>query len=119
MTRILLVDDEVDILDMLKALLEQEGFEVVTAADGRAALDAIDGQVPDVLVTDLMMPMMSGEELLAEVKKRPKCSRMACIVTTAGGTKDALKRLGCPFVLKPYDIDQLVRVVRACIAERK
>ena len=67
---ILLVEDEPNARRGLKALLEQEGFEVVAAADGQEALELLAGFGPDVVLTDVRMPKMSGLELLAELQRR-------------------------------------------------
>jgi CheY-like chemotaxis protein len=68
--RILLVDDEASIRQTSQAILQMQGYEVVTAEDGLDALQCLSGPLPDLLVTDLRMPKMSGFELLAVVRRR-------------------------------------------------
>jgi CheY-like chemotaxis protein len=68
--RILVVDDELSICETAGQILESEGYEVLTAADGLEALDALSKSLPDVIISDLNMPRMSGFEFLAIVRKR-------------------------------------------------
>ena len=68
--RILVVDDEPDIRDILRILLEGEGFEVEEANNGREALEKIQKRPPDLVITDYVMPEMDGEELCRKNKKR-------------------------------------------------
>ena len=68
--RVVLADDDVDVLALMKETLERHGYEVTTAADGREALAAIRKNPPDIAVLDLMMPRMSGREVLDEMAKR-------------------------------------------------
>src|SRR5512146_1149208 len=68
--RILIVDDDAALLATTAAALSREGYEVMTATDGFAALAVLRGGMPDVLISDLKMPNMSGFELLAIVRKR-------------------------------------------------
>jgi CheY-like chemotaxis protein len=71
MTRVLLVDDEPELLDVWSFALEYAGYEVARAHDGRAALIVVERQVPDLLVTDLMMPGMNGEDLCRAMRENP------------------------------------------------
>lgn len=76
--RILLVDDEAPIRQTAKAILDAEGYEVVTAEDGLDALQCLAGPIPELMITDLRMPKMSGFELLAVVRRRfPQLPTMA------------------------------------------
>jgi PleD family two-component response regulator len=68
--RILVVDDEPSIRETAGAILESEGYEVLTAADGLDGLNALSKSLPDVIISDLNMPRMSGFEFLAIVRKR-------------------------------------------------
>lgn len=70
---VLVVDDEPANLRLLRDLLVHAGFEVVTAADGAAAIAKIDPRVPDVLLLDVLMPGKSGYEVCRELRARPDC----------------------------------------------
>src|SRR5207245_5205236 len=65
---ILVVDDEMGILDVLRILLKGEGFDVTTAQGGKAGLEALKGNPPDIVLTDIKMPGVSGTEILAAVR---------------------------------------------------
>jgi len=69
MASILVVDDELSMREFLKILLEKEGYRVVTAAEGRSALDLAGQQSFDLVITDIRMPGMTGLELLAQLKQ--------------------------------------------------
>lgn len=112
--RILIVDDEENARTALAELLYDEGYRVDTAADGLEALAKLDELDPDVLVTDLKMPGLSGFELMAKARARdPQC---AVIVMTAFSGADALVQatsLGAADCLaKPVNVEELMRVVR-------
>ena len=111
--RVLLVDDEVDVVESLAMALEDE-FDVMTAKDGAEALEVIVRDPPDAIVLDLMMPVMTGEELIAELKRRG--IETPVIVASASRNVEArCDELGVQHCLqKPYRLgkllDQLKRV---------
>src|SRR5262245_24724606 len=111
MKTILVVDDEYAILDALRAILEDEGYAVLTAADGKEALELLDkGPVPDALLIDVMMPIMDGREVVEVVRKRPATSTVPVILMSAAPR--ALARgadLGVAANLqKPFAVDTLL-----------
>jgi CheY-like chemotaxis protein len=108
--RVLLVDDDRDIRDALREMLEVEGFDVETAVDGGDALDRLVTRPPDVLVTDLMMPVLDGWALVAEARRRRRFRRLPIVVITAhaGASAPGADRI----VTKPFDIDHLLSAVR-------
>jgi CheY-like chemotaxis protein len=69
MNKILIADDEPHVLRVLKMSLEREGYAVDVCANGREALDSIQRQAPDVLITDIQMPLMDGEELCRNIQQ--------------------------------------------------
>jgi CheY-like chemotaxis protein len=76
--RVLVVDDEPSIREVARAILESQGYEVLTVADGLDGLNALSGSLPDVIISDLNMPRMSGIEFLAIVRKRfPRIATIA------------------------------------------
>jgi len=80
---ILVVDDEPNVRDYLKMVLEDSGFNVTTANDGIEALDRIKSQKPDFISLDLLMPKKSGHKLLYELKKDKQLSRIPVLIVTA------------------------------------
>lgn len=107
---LLLVDDNPDIREWLGRSLGGE-FSVVTASDGVEALQRIDEALPDLVISDWMMPNLDGIELLGEMEKRPECNGLPVIMLTARG--DIGDRIGAyhagaiAFVAKPFNLDVL------------
>ena len=111
---ILVVDDEPQILRVMRASLPARGYEVRTAADGNEALDEIGRQMPDIIILDLVMPGMSGLEVCRRVRE---FSSVPVIVLSAKGSesdKVAALDLGADdYVTKPFGMDELLARVRA------
>ncbi len=80
---ILVVDDNVDSIMILRTILENNGFSVVSAQSGPEALDLLSGQVPDLVLLDVMMPAMSGFAVLETIKQTHATSRVPVIMITA------------------------------------
>lgn len=118
---VLVVDDEAVIRDVCEQILESEGYTVTTAASGKEALHLVSEHKYDAVVTDIMMPDMSGLELL-EVIKRTSMD-VSTIVITGLGTFDMATqsdRLGArEFVVKPFTPDELSEAVRKALRKRK
>ncbi len=107
---ILVVDDDAQCRESLTDLLSNEGYEVVCAENGRQALDYMNSSTPGLMILDLMMPVMSGWEVLARQKIDPKLESLPVVVMTASGLvhdieADAVLR-------KPVDAKALMNVVR-------
>jgi CheY-like chemotaxis protein len=89
---VLVVDDDDALRAIVRRALENDGWSVADAADGRAALDALEDERPDVILLDLMMPKMTGFEFLAELRGRPEWDRTAVVVITAKDLTEEDKR---------------------------
>ena len=115
--RVLLVDDEVDLVESLAMALEGT-CEVMTAKNGAEALEVILRDPPDAIVLDLMMPVMSGEELIAELRKR----RIAIPVIVASASRNVEARcdeLGVQHCLqKPYRLQKLLEQLQRVSSSR-
>jgi two-component system alkaline phosphatase synthesis response regulator PhoP len=86
--KIMVVDDEPDILESAAALLKSEGFEVVTAADGYECLKKLDGGVkPDLILMDYFMPGMTGRETVEKIRKNPQTKNLKIAFLTVAGFK--------------------------------
>lgn len=85
---VMVVDDEPNVRQYLKAVLEDAGFNVVTAGDGEEALELIRAKRPDFISLDLVMPKKSGNKLLFELKKDKKLSRIPVLIVTAHAKDD-------------------------------
>ena len=107
--RILVADDDADVRFMVQATLEN--WDVVTAANGRDALAAMEAQLVDVVVLDVMMPAVDGFQVLRQLRSRPSTAQVPVVMLTAKtGDKDHLVgfRDGADaYLTKPFDIDEL------------
>jgi CheY-like chemotaxis protein len=110
---ILVIDDDDDTRVCVVAVLEDDGYEVLGVSNGRDALEVLTGgYLPDLVLLDLMMPIMSGWELLDELAKVPQLADLPVVVFTAAGDPVPRNaRLTKPVVRKPIDIDLLLRLV--------
>ncbi|MDB4995544.1 MAG: chemotaxis protein CheY [Myxococcaceae bacterium] len=111
---ILVVDDDEDIRDAFCELLEEEGYQVRCAGNGAEALEQIDASTPCVVLLDMMMPVMSGAEVMLELERRESLEALPVVVVSAHidsceGARDVLR--------KPISVDELLDVVeRFCAA---
>ena len=112
--QVLIVDDDLDIRETLAAVLEDRGFDIVTAENGLEALTLIRSAAvsPSVILLDLMMPVMDGYGFLEERKKDPALASIPIAILTAGHGVDK-HRLGngSPVLPKPIDLPKLVGVL--------
>jgi two-component system, OmpR family, alkaline phosphatase synthesis response regulator PhoP len=119
---ILVVDDEADIIEMVKYNLEKEGFAVLTARNGRHALEEA-RRIPDLIILDVMMPEMDGWEVLRQLKRDAKTSDIPVLFLTARGSEvDEIVgfELGADdYVVKPISMRKLVVRVRAILRRRQ
>jgi two-component system KDP operon response regulator KdpE len=113
-SRILVVDDEPQITRVLKTTLQAQGYEVKTAADGEAALNLSMDWIPDLIVTDLSMPLMSGIELCRLVRERSQVPIIVLSVREEERNKIAALDAGADdYVTKPFSVNELLARVRA------
>ena len=114
--RALVVEDDVAILNLVKVVLERENFSVEGAKNGAIAIGLLADIAYDLLIVDLMLPEIGGEELLDYLElTQPKYLRRV-IVTTASPRRvscEFLQRI-CRLLAKPFDIDQLVLIAKEC-----
>jgi len=111
---ILVVDDEPAILDMIAELLGYEGYMVVTTSQGSVALARAKADPPALILLDLMMPGMSGWQVIAALKASPQTRAIPVVVLSARRDLPTIaKELGSvTFLAKPFDIDELIGIVR-------
>ena len=113
MKKILVVDDEKPISDIIKFNLTKEGYDVHTAYDGEEALKQVEEVSPDLIILDLMLPKMDGLEALQLIKKSD--DHVKAIMITAAGQKEkmiqAIKYGAAEFISKPYEPDEVKEVV--------
>ncbi len=114
MARILVVDDEGSLRRLVRAVLEQEGHEVVEAEDGRFALSALQKQGPfDVLLLDLMMPWVDGWDVLRSINlDKPKVIVLSARDDDYSEDRASKAHEVFRYIAKPYDPEELVQAVR-------
>ncbi len=118
--RVLVVEDDAAIIELLRFLLEQEGFEVEVAKDGLEALDKMEVWMPDLVLLDLRLPKLEGMDVLWEMRQNPKWNNVPVIIISVDPSPQTMLqgwRLGVDsYFIKPFDPDELVRVVRRIIS---
>ncbi len=114
--KILIVDDDPDILDVLKITLEAEGYEVIEGHDGQEALDIIKRTVPDLLITDFKMPRKNGDEVCRVLKEDILIQHMPIIMLTGKGeVADKVHGINAgadDYIVKPFEPKELVARVK-------
>jgi two-component system alkaline phosphatase synthesis response regulator PhoP len=116
---VLVVDDDPSILSLVTDVLVDEGYQVVAASNGAEALRRIAADVPALLVTDLTMPVMSGQSLVEACRAQPQMAAMPIVVMSAESRAsfDSVSTLGVQELLtKPFDIGKLIDVVAQLVA---
>jgi twitching motility two-component system response regulator PilH len=116
---ILVVEDHADLREMLTVLLESEGFAVRTAVNGVEALRRLEETRPSLILLDLMMPVMSGDEFRQRQLADPRYRDVPVICMTAAhdGRERAMRLHADDYFQKPLDFDQLMSVVRERVRE--
>ena len=111
--KILIVDDDQDICETLSDILDEEGYDVVTASDGQEALEKIRQGSFNLVITDIKMPIMDGMALLKEIEKSHKDIEVI-VITSYGneGQQVEAARLGAyEYLNKPLNLDQLKNII--------
>ncbi|HWW62462.1 MAG TPA: response regulator [Thermoanaerobaculia bacterium] len=119
--RVLVVDDDTSIRKMIVAALKRDGYSFVEAANGLEALDLMRSEKPDVVVLDLMMPVLSGWDVLRERSHDAELRGIPVIIVSANrdpAVATAVDQGICAFLPKPFDIGALSALVRSCIVAR-
>lgn len=119
MKKVLVVDDEPDILKVISFRLKKAGYEVLTATNGKIALDLVYSNRPDLILLDLRMPVMTGDEVCTKIKNDTElCSIPIIILTASTGSKlpEKAKELRADdYLLKPFDSETMFKKVQKII----
>jgi DNA-binding response OmpR family regulator len=114
--RILIADDEPNIVLSLEYLMKREGFEVQVAIDGEAALQAISAQLPDLVLLDIMLPRKDGFDVCQQIRSHPQWQSIKVVMLTAKGRDTEVSKgiaLGADaYMTKPFSTMDLVAQVR-------
>lgn len=117
--RIVIIEDEADILEVLEFNLAQEGFDVTGSQEGTPGLDLVRRDSPDLLLLDLMLPDVDGLEICRQLKADPVTSQIPIVMVTAKGKEsDIVLGLGIgadDYITKPFSISELVARVKAVL----
>jgi len=117
--KILVVDDEVQLVEMIKIRLESNGYEVITAYNGEEGVEKAIAEQPGLILLDIMMPGMDGFETLRKLKKDAKTTYMAIVMLTAKAETQSImqaENLGsADYIIKPFDTEELLDLVKKYI----
>ena len=120
--KILVVDDESDTVDFIRDTLKAEGFRILVAHDGRQALEVLRRRRPDLVLLDIMMPELSGFEVLEALAADPLLASIPVVVLTARGEDADAQRglaLGARrYMSKPFDVRDLIAEVQRQVGTR-
>ncbi len=121
MAKIMVVDNEPSIAEMVKRMLENDGHEVSVALSGPECLEKLKEEKPDLILLDVMMPELSGWDVYGEIRKKDKALKVMLMSMLEISSERALK-LGkegvSAYVTKPFTPDTLVRIVRRALSEK-
>src|SRR5512139_4115517 len=120
MARVLVVDDDADILALVSYKLSRSGFEVDSARDGQKAIERLTANPPDLVLLDIMMPGLSGLEVLDRLRSSATTARLPVIMLTAkaqeGDVERGFERGADDYIIKPFSPRELVSRVQAVLA---
>ena len=117
MKTVLVVDDEYDLLHTICATLELSGYNPIPAGNGRAALEAIQASRPDVLVTDVMMPYMSGYDLVAAVRELPQGKTLPVVLMSSMDPQLHPEGSWNAMLPKPFSLQALLATLEGLVGE--
>lgn len=121
--RLLLIDDDPNLILLVKDYLEFRGYNVVTAENGREALEILDDNVPDMIICDVMMPEMDGYSLVKHIREEPTTNRIPVLFLSAKGqSQDRVKGLNegaDVYMVKPFEPEELVAQVESSLNQIK
>lgn len=111
---ILIADDEPEVVDLVRMILEWEGYQVITATDGQEALTRVQESSPDLILLDVRMPKLSGLGVLDQLGRQadaPIPVIMLSVVTTYPEVRTALQRGAVAYLSKPFELKEMTRLV--------
>jgi CheY-like chemotaxis protein len=108
MSQVLVVDDEYTIRDFLCLVLEEEGYQVSSASNGGEAMDMLAAATPDLVLLDVMMPVLDGREVLRRMRADPALRGVPVLVMSAAATAAMLGTEANGFLRKPFELTELI-----------
>ena len=104
MAKVLIVDDEQSLLFLLQQIVEEQGHKVLLAENGEQAVKTVEKEFPALIISDVMMPVMDGYQLLTEVKTRPELSNTKVVLISAAPINRRFEPKDDAYLSKPYDL---------------
>jgi len=121
--KILIVDDEPDLVQTLQDRLEMNGYDIVTANNGREGLEKAVQEKPNIVLLDVIMPVMDGLEMLEALRKNPVTKNCSVIMLTARSQRqDIVRAKLCgiqDYVVKPFDLSELIEKIENIVEQHK
>lgn len=122
-TKILIVDDEPNIVQTLKDRLEINHYEVITASNGSEGLQAALDEKPDVILLDVIMPVMDGHEMLQALRKDPDGQNCSVIMLTAKHQMEDIEKANASgiddYIVKPFNMSELFEKIQLIVKNKK
>ncbi|OIO76336.1 MAG: hypothetical protein AUJ85_00765 [Elusimicrobia bacterium CG1_02_37_114] len=124
MNKILIVDDDEEIVSFLEVVLQQKNYQVITACNGQEGLKKAKENIPDLALVDIMMPIMNGHELCEKLKDDPDTKHIPIIIITGREMLDdevdkILERRADWYMPKPFDIKYLLEKIESLIIKKQ
>ncbi|MDQ1142902.1 response regulator [Pedobacter agri] len=115
--KIVICDDDLDIVEMLEIVLEDSNLEVITETDSRKVIELISDNHPDVILLDLWMPVITGDQVVKQIRSDNSIANIPILIMSAAqdGHQIAQEVGANGFISKPFDIDQLIERVQEFI----
>ncbi|BAU66279.1 two component LuxR family transcriptional regulator [Stanieria sp. NIES-3757] len=121
--KLLLIDDDPNLILLVKDYLEFRGYNVMTAENGREALELLEQSIPDMIICDVMMPEMDGYSLVQHIRQEPRTNRIPVLFLSAKGqSQDRVKGLNegaDVYMVKPFEPEELVAQVESSLNQIK
>ena len=121
--KVLVIDDEPNIVQTLQDRLEMNDYTVVTACNGKEGLDKAINEKPDIILLDVIMPLMDGHEMLEHLRKIDECRDIAVIMLTARSqSQDIARASACgieDYIVKPFDLSELLEKIETILENRR
>jgi CheY-like chemotaxis protein len=115
--KVLVVDDEIDFVELIQMRLKSDGYEVITANNGKDALDRVKKDKPDAILLDIMMPETDGLSVLKEIRQKDK--RIPIFIVTAFSNEEKIKTAGefdaSGFIIKTQDLGEELKAIAIAI----
>ena len=121
MKTILVVDDEFGVVEVLTAALEDEGYRVVAAANGRHGLERLNESLPDIVILDFMMPILDGPAMAKAMKANPAFANIPIVMTSAVAESALRERFDAydAYLRKPFRADVLVKLLKSILDKQQ